>query len=328
MIAGADFIAARNSRNIRVLARMLSLAENDPASAYGILREVSVATKDPGETADTSGVIGLTGPPGVGKSTLVSALVAEFRSLDLSVGVLALDPSSPFRGGALLGDRIRMNEHADDAGVFIRSMATRGLLGGLSRAAWLAVRILDFWGFDRIVVETTGVGQNEIDIVSLADTTVLVLSPAAGDEVQVMKAGIMEAADLFVINKSDLPGANTLRSALLSILPDSPAIVETVANVRSPENGVSTLAAAITSNLDREHRSEPHLRRDARLREEVRRSIHDLLSKEIELQLDRVMSDRAHDKFEDPAAIARDILEELGIHRAVGTGEEHDGEQD
>jgi LAO/AO transport system kinase len=152
-------------------------------------------------------VIGLTGSPGVGKSTVTGALVRSYRARDLRVGVLAIDPTSPFSGGALLGDRVRMADHATDSGVFIRSMASRGHLGGLSWAAPQALRILDAAGFDVIAIETVGVGQAEVEIASLADTTLVIVAPGMGDSVQAAKAGILEVADIFVVNKSDRPGA-------------------------------------------------------------------------------------------------------------------------
>src|SRR5262250_2406374 len=152
-------------------------------------------------------VVGLTGAPGVGKSTVTAGLVRSYRSRGHRVGVLAVDPSSPFSGGALLGDRIRMQDHATDDGVFIRSMASRGHLGGLAVAAPHAVRVLDAAGFDVICVETVGVGQAEVDVASLADTTLVIVAPGMGDSVQAAKAGILEIADVFVVNKSDRPGA-------------------------------------------------------------------------------------------------------------------------
>ena len=152
--------------------------------------------------------IGVTGPPGAGKSTLTAALIAHYRQHDETVGVIAVDPTSPFTGGALLGDRIRMNEISMDDGVFIRSMATRGSLGGLALATKEVADVMDAFGFDRVIVETVGVGQSELDIAAAADSTVVVLVPESGDGIQAMKAGLMEAADLFVINKSDRPGAD------------------------------------------------------------------------------------------------------------------------
>ncbi len=154
--------------------------------------------------------IGITGPPGAGKSTLSNALARHWRTQGLRVGIVAVDPTSPFTGGALLGDRIRMNDHALDDGVFIRSMATRGALGGLSLATKEVADVMDAFGFDRILVETVGVGQSELDVAAAADTTIVVLVPESGDSIQAMKAGLMEAADLFVINKSDRSGADKL----------------------------------------------------------------------------------------------------------------------
>ncbi len=163
-------------------------------------------------------IVGITGPPGAGKSTLVDRLITELRARGRTVGVLAIDPTSPFSGGAILGDRVRMQSHAADRGVFIRSMATRGRLGGLARAADDAAVVLDAMGFDSILVETVGVGQDELDVVTLAHTTVVVCLPGTGDEIQAIKAGIMEAADLFVLNKADLPGADEAEAHLSTML--------------------------------------------------------------------------------------------------------------
>ncbi len=167
---------------------------------------------------DSAYLVGVTGPPGVGKSTLVDHIVAEFRRRQKRVGVIAIDPSSPFSGGAVLGDRVRMQRHATDEGVFIRSMATRGQLGGLSRSTYVASVILDAMGYDVIVVETVGVGQDELDVVDLAHTTAVVSVPGMGDGIQAMKAGILEIGDLFVLNKADLPGADEVERQLAMML--------------------------------------------------------------------------------------------------------------
>lgn len=167
-------------------------------------------------------IIGITGAPGAGKSTLTDALITEFRKTDKTVGVLAVDPTSPFTGGAILGDRIRMLRHANDSGVFVRSLATRGALGGLSQAAGNAIHVMEAMGKDIIIVETVGIGQQEIDIVNHAHSVVVVLVPGMGDEIQTMKAGLMEIADVFVVNKANRAGAGQLQTELSSMLNLSP----------------------------------------------------------------------------------------------------------
>ncbi len=196
----ADLVAQAREGHARAVARLISLVED----ASPQLRAVAAALAPHTSQAQ---VIGLTGPPGVGKSTTTAALVSAYRAAGHRVGVLAIDPSSPFSGGALLGDRIRMQIHATDPGVFIRSMATRGHLGGLSWAAPQALRVLDAAGYDVILIETVGVGQSEVDVVSLADTTLVLVAPGMGDGIQAAKAGILEIADVFVVNKADREGA-------------------------------------------------------------------------------------------------------------------------
>lgn len=187
----------------RMLARVISLVENDMPNKEEVLRELYPKT-------GRAYILGFTGSPGAGKSSLVDSIIREIRKRNQSVGVIAVDPSSPFSGGAFLGDRIRMNEHAMDDGVFVRSMATRGSLGGLAKTTKEVVKTMDAFGIDWIIIETVGVGQSELDIMYIADTTVVVLTPGAGDSIQSMKAGIMEIADVFAINKCDMPGADTL----------------------------------------------------------------------------------------------------------------------
>ncbi len=206
-----DLVERARKGEPRAVARLISLVED----ASPVLREVMVALAPHGGHAL---VIGLTGAPGVGKSTSTSALVTAFRRLDRRIGVLAVDPSSPFSGGALLGDRVRMQEHATDQDVFIRSMASRGHLGGLAWATPQALRVLDAAGFDVILVETVGVGQAEVDIASLADSTVVLLAPGMGDGIQAAKAGILEIADVFVVNKADRDGADQTVRDLRSML--------------------------------------------------------------------------------------------------------------
>jgi LAO/AO transport system kinase len=184
--------------DVRALARLLSLLEDGSDQVRSVLTELM-------PYVGGARVIGLTGAPGVGKSTVTGALVAAFRAAGRRVAVLAVDPSSPFTGGALLGDRIRMQEHATDEGVFIRSMASRGHLGGLAAATPQAIRMLDAAGFDPVIIETVGVGQAEVAVASLADSVAVLLAPGMGDAVQAAKAGILEVADLFVVNKADRP---------------------------------------------------------------------------------------------------------------------------
>jgi LAO/AO transport system kinase len=197
----ADLVERARDGQPRAVARLISLVENDAP----VLREIAAALAPYGGHAQ---VVGLTGSPGVGKSTTTSAMVGELRAAGKRVGVLAVDPSSPFSGGALLGDRVRMQDHATDDGVFIRSMASRGQLGGLSAAVPQALRVLDAAGCDIVLIETVGVGQAEVEIASLADTTLLVLAPGFGDGIQAAKAGIIEIADVFVVNKADRDGAD------------------------------------------------------------------------------------------------------------------------
>ena len=199
-ISTADTLEAARAGDTRALARLLSLVEDESPRVRSVIRDLVPATGG-------ARVIGLTGAPGVGKSTVTSALVGAYRAAGSRVAVLAVDPSSPFTGGALLGDRIRMQAHATDDRVFIRSMANRGQLGGLAAATPQAIRVLDAVGFDLILVETVGVGQDEVDIASLADSVVVLLAPGMGDAIQAAKAGILEVADLFVVNKADKPDA-------------------------------------------------------------------------------------------------------------------------
>ncbi len=218
------------ARDTRTLARAATWIENRRPEAEALLKELFPHT---GRVL----VLGVTGAPGAGKSTLCDRFASELRSQNKTVAILAVDPTSPYSGGALLGDRIRMQRHHDDPGVFIRSMATRGWLGGLARATTEITMLLDAAGFDVVMVETVGAGQDEVEIARLADVTLVVLTPGAGDDVQTIKAGIMEIADVFVINKADLPGAAKLERELAASLtlahrPDGwvPAIVPAIAS--------------------------------------------------------------------------------------------------
>ncbi len=227
----AALLAAARGGQPRAVGRLISLVENDAPVLREVMRLLAPST-------GRAHVIGLTGSPGVGKSTTTTALVAALRTAGQRVGVLAVDPSSPFSGGALLGDRVRMQQHALDPEVFIRSMATRGHLGGLSVAAPQALRVFDAANCDTVLVETVGVGQSEIEIASAADTTVVLLAPGMGDGIQAAKAGILEIGDVFVVNKSDREGAQALVRDLRSMISLTaraegdwrPPIVRTVAH--------------------------------------------------------------------------------------------------
>jgi LAO/AO transport system kinase len=206
-----DLVARAREGDARSVGRLVSLVEDESP----VLRDVMAALTP---YAGRARIVGLTGAPGVGKSTSTNALVGELRRRDLRVAVLAVDPSSPFSGGALLGDRIRMSDHVLDPGVFIRSMAARGHLGGLSWAAPQALRVLDAAGYDVVLVETVGVGQSEVEVAGLADSTVVLLAPGMGDGIQAAKAGILEIGDVYVVNKADREGADKVRRDLRSML--------------------------------------------------------------------------------------------------------------
>jgi LAO/AO transport system kinase len=208
-------LASRIKKGNRIaLAKGITLAENDPAGASKLLAQMG----PPGKAF----VVGITGPPGTGKSSLVDRLIEAYRRDGLKVGVIAVDPSSPITGGALLGDRIRMSDHARDLNVFIRSMASRGWSGGLSRATSQVIRLMDAAGYDIILLETVGIGQSDIEVVGVSHAVLVVLMPGLGDDIQVSKAGLTEVGDIYVVNKSDLEGADVMVVNLLSLFRGSP----------------------------------------------------------------------------------------------------------
>lgn len=219
--------------DVRALARLITWLENGDPQAVPVMRALAARPR-------RAQVIGVTGPPGSGKSTLVDKLIAEARKRGARVGVLAVDPSSPFTGGAILGDRLRMQGHATDEGVYIRSLASRGRLGGVSAATQACVRALDAAGYDYILVETVGVGQSEVDVVRIADTVILVAVPGLGDDIQVIKAGIMEIGDVFVVNKADRDGADRVVREIRTMLETAAALKFGAMPERSTVDTLST----------------------------------------------------------------------------------------
>lgn len=296
--------------NRRALARVITLVENDEPQKVNILQTLYPHT-------GKAYVIGITGSPGAGKSSLVDQLLKEARRENLSVGVIAVDPTSPFTGGAILGDRIRMQEHALDPGVFIRSMGSRGSLGGLSRSTRETIQVLDAFGKDLVMVETVGVGQSEVDIVKAADTTLVVLTPAAGDSVQTIKAGIMEIADLFVINKADLPGVERTFAEVNAMLdlkqeqPWRPPVIKTVCPLG---HGLPELWESIAAH--RRYLSESnrlHEERQVRVRLELAGEVEHLVKSKVwkkikdQVSLEELVQQIA-DRRQDPYSAARELL--------------------
>jgi len=297
--------------NKRALAKAISLVENDDPEGWALVRQVFPHT---GKAA----VTGFTGPPGVGKSTLIGALTAHVRKADRQVAVLSIDPTSPFTQGALLGDRIRLNDHFLDKGVFIRSMATRGSLGGLSEATLQAALLMDASGKDDVFLETVGVGQSDVDIIDHADTVVLVLQPGSGDSIQALKAGIMEIPDLIVVNKSDHPLTDSMIREIrgtLTLGPEGDWRVPIVKTEASRAEGIEDLAEQISAH--REHiesegtlveRRRPNLKNEVvalaavRLRRRLEDSIHE--DPDVQELLDDVVARKI-----DPASAAATLLE-------------------
>jgi LAO/AO transport system kinase len=304
----ADMLAAATDGDRGSLARLLSVVERGGPDA----RAVGRLTHPRGGAAYT---VGITGAPGAGKSTLTNALIRQVRAEGTEVAVLAIDPSSPFTGGAILGDRVRMEDHTGDAGVFIRSMATRGHLGGLSLATLEAIRVLDAAGWPWVIVETVGVGQVEVEVAGAADTTVVVVNPGWGDAVQANKAGLLEIADVFVINKADRPGADEARRDLERMLDLTgttgwrPPIVATVA---STGQGVEELWSAVRDHREQLTSSgELERRRAARVADELTEIVAALLRERAKRaageHLDRLAAAVA-ERTIDPWTAAEELL--------------------
>ena len=310
----ADLVEPLLEGDKRALARAISLVEDDDPEGWALVREVYPRT---GKAA----VVGFTGPPGVGKSTLIGRLVAHARKHDRDVAVLSIDPSSPFTQGALLGDRIRLTEHFLDPGVFIRSMASRGSLGGLSEATLQAALLMDASGKDEVYLETVGVGQAEVDIIDHADTVVLALMPGSGDSIQALKAGVMEIPDVIVVNKADHPLTDTMVREIRSVLSLGPKTSWRVPIVRTQAatgEGVEELAERIADHRQHivdegtlEERRQRNLRNEVmelatvRLRRRLEASVRG--DENLRKLLDEVVARRL-----DPASAATRLLEEQG----------------
>ena len=296
----------------RSIGRLISLVEADSPTSKEIMKAVYPKT-------GRAQVIGITGSPGAGKSTFVNRLIAQFRAEGKQVGVIAIDPSSPFTGGAILGDRLRMQDHAVEEGVFIRSMGSRGNLGGVSRGTHEGTLILDACGFDVVIIETVGVGQSEVDIVKIADTVCLILTPGMGDDVQIMKAGIMEIADVFVVNKSDKEGADKVAAdvqVMLKMLGER-EWVPPVALVSSNKNtGIDEVKDIIKNHSAYLHNSvEGKRRRWSQLEMEVEA----ILRGEISLLVENAWKERRTDSLmdelssrkSDPYTLAGEIIQKV-----------------
>jgi GTPase len=312
----ADRVVAGDARAI---ARAISLVENEDPAGVALIRAIFAQT-------GRAYLVGVTGPPGAGKSTLVDRLTTEMRATGAAVGVVAVDPTSPFTGGAVLGDRLRMQAHASDDGVFIRSMATRGHLGGLSRATGDAALILDAAGKDVVLVETVGVGQDEVDIVRTADVAVVALVPGTGDEVQALKAGIMEIADIFVVNKADREGADRLAASIEGNLslhayrPGEwrPPIVKTVATTGAGARELWETIVGFREHQARSGVSRRRARGEFRLRELVAQRLMERLDRDILLSGEwQTIVGRIAAREIDPYAAADAMLERALA--AVGT---------
>ncbi len=304
-MAPFSIIDALHKRQPRAIARAISMVENnDPATG-----EILAGLDE--ERIDTALVLGITGPPGAGKSTLTSRLIANYREQGKRIGVVAIDPTSPLSGGAILGDRIRMMRHALDEDVIVRSMASRGRLGGLCGAAGAAVRIMAAAGCEVVIIETVGVGQSEIDIIRLADITNVVLAPGLGDEIQAMKAGLLEVADLLVVNKADMGGAETLAMDMETMIKEraqGQGHTKVLRTTASEGQGLNELTAAI-SELDQRFRDDGT--RTKRRKQGAKQEVLDWALELLRPRLQEQIFDQELDLKNDPREVARKIIDRL-----------------
>ncbi|MCR1835439.1 methylmalonyl Co-A mutase-associated GTPase MeaB [Oceanobacillus caeni] len=302
-----EIVERIKNKEVRALARAITMVENDHPDKLELLSDVFSLQKQ-------AIYVGLTGSPGAGKSSLVNRLISQIRKEGKTVAVIAVDPTSPFSGGALLGDRVRMNEHFIDDGVYIRSMATRGSLGGLARATKDAVRICDAFGFDVVIVETVGVGQSELDIMKIVDTTAVVLTPNSGDVLQIFKAGIMEIADLFVINKADLDGVRKLKRLLRELVMMTATedhMVDIVKTITTQNEGIDELWEKIKEHHDYLYSTQEGKRkRNAQFELEVYELIREEIWREVKtfIEHDHDNNLPAMDSMNDPYKLAKDVL--------------------
>jgi LAO/AO transport system kinase len=312
MASTNDLVSEALSGSVRALAKLITMVENEMPGSTEVLQQLYAQTGH-------AYIVGITGPPGSGKSTLTDKITKELRKKEYTVGIVAVDPSSPFSGGALLGDRLRMQDIANDEGVFVRSMATRGTLGGLSKATADTIKILDAFGKDFILIETVGVGQDEVDIVRTADTTLLISVPGMGDEIQALKAGIMEIGDIFVVNKADREGADRLVADLTMMLdlnpsasPWRPPIIKTIATMGE---GMAEVTEKILEHRQFLEKGKGlQQKRNERARGEIINLIEQEISKYIhkmlkyDLSFDQVIEQIVARK-KDPYSYARKITE-------------------
>jgi len=308
-----DLIKRYLSGDHRALSRFISYVEDEVNHVSELLDQVYYRTGNAYR-------IGITGPPGAGKSTIVDQLTKLYRKQEKTVGIIAVDPTSPFTGGALLGDRIRMGDLATDPGVFIRSMATRGSLGGLAQRTHEVADLLDAFGFDIVIFETVGVGQSELDVVEAADSTVVVLVPESGDSIQAMKAGLMEIADIFAINKSDREGADRVVLEIQYVLEFStnsrswkPPIVQTIANTGK---GIDSLRQSLENHLAFQNRHQIRIEKQKkRIENYVRQIITDNILKsfwqpaqveKLSVQIEQILN-----KKRSPYAVSKELIEQF-----------------